>query len=632
MRDDDLVRKEPEVDAAPRDARGDGASKASKRKGKRQPATADAATETTAWFSGASLRRRMSLYQDQQQDSSDNDSSPSVRRRRSSDAGARRSAARWTKWAAGAAGATAALLVVGVSLIMLDQSGAKTYQQADAAMGGYLRSMKEQYERTATGGGGVPPDADAFTTSMSACAARSGPLPSVTLPPLLGAPSAAGGPPLSAEHDPVRAADLDCTADGNADACSAVAWDTNSYEGDAAAAEDLAGYLADWEAYAAAAAIIERAALASAHVPSALDALALDCGADPAACAAVADASNSYEGGNAVAVDNPEADAESGVDSLSLDCSADPAACTDISAASNSYEEGGGALDAAADEAAAAEAQGFLDERAAEAAQGGAVGALSLDCSADGGAACEAARQLSNAYEGAVESDIQRSRVAEEAASETLGVDALALDCWGPAGDGNVDPAVAAECARSSGANSYEGDAPEAAAHAAETAANGVGHAHHHHHHSHGAPAPAFVIGADGLPVSGPVQGYYSWIVDAEGPTDASIAQHAQSYEEGAAAATATRTGHDAPAVEWDPLQAARDHQAALAARRAAADKERQEAELYFAQVRQHAEGYKAAAAGSARGVAYEVQMEEVVPTEKEQELMVGMVSRSMHV
>ncbi|KAI8463215.1 MAG: hypothetical protein J3K34DRAFT_444811 [Monoraphidium minutum] len=135
---------------------------------------------------------------------------------------------------------------------------------------------------------------------------------------------------------------------------------------------------------------------------------------------------------------------------------------------------------------------------------------------------------------------MEAARVAEEAAPGALGVDALNVDCWGPAGDGVVDAETASECARSRAANDYEARKP--------------GHSHGHSH-DHG-EAPSEEIGPDGLPASGEVQGYYSWIADVEGASGEEIAAHAASYEAGARGAV--RTGHGAAAVEGRaPLAAA---------------------------------------------------------------------------
>lgn len=613
MRDVDQSAKDPEVDAPPRDTRGAGAA-APKGAAKRKAASAAAAqasvqhsTEAAPWFSGAGLRRRISLYHDQDtsEDRGEQEAATGAgrRRRRRHEAAAPSFA-----WVAGAASAAAALLIVGVPLAIMSLGGGRTAAllQAGGAPGAsrYLRDLAALYDRTA--GGGAPPEpAGGLTATMAGCAARAGPLPPVTLLPPRGPPARA---PTPAE-DPLRALDLDCGAPGGEEACARVVQRTNSYEGAAAAAsEDLVGYLSAWEAYAAAQAAAKREALAGAHVPSDLDSLALDCDADPApaACDGAAAASNSYEGDTSAAGAASAAAAEAqayldslaqarrggrmvghvasapqgpdgsaSIDALALDCEADAAACAAAQAGSNAYER-----------AESAQERARIAEEAASAYQG--ADSLALDCSGDAGSApaCARARASGGVYE-RTESRIERARIAEEASPASLGVDALSLDCWGPNGDGTgVDAAVAAECARSRAANNYE----LKPAH---------GHSHGHGHgHSHG-EQPELQIGADGLPIGGPVQGYYSWIADVEGVNDAEVAAHAATYQAGGRAARGA--GYDAPAFEADPVAAAlarrggARRRAATRAPDAAAEGPEAAGDDYEAEARAHADSYEAA-------------------------------------
>lgn len=152
----------------------------------------------------------------------------------------------------------------------------------------------------------------------------------------------------------------------DAAACSSLAAATNGYEGVVGApTDDLPeGYAAAWDEYRSSAADDDADAAAASSssysdavpAPASLDALSLDCDADPAACAGLAAATNSYEGEDAFGADPrgvaearayfdaaAAAAAATPLDALALDCDADPAGCELARQRSNAYE-GDGAL------------------------------------------------------------------------------------------------------------------------------------------------------------------------------------------------------------------------------------------------------------------------------------------------
>lgn len=583
MRDTDQRRRVSEIDVPPRDARssggaaqgaGDGAAaaKVAKRKG-----AYDGTAPAAPWFSSAGLRRRISFYGDQGEGGAAAAGAPHSRRvsGRGSESGAAMRAAvahRSGGLLASAGGAVLVALIVGTPLALMSGPAslgsvplglaAWRSQPATGAMTAFLRVTAADYERVASGGGGMPIDDPPGTTSgMAACGARGGAGAPVTLPnvaPNGRAPHA--GPPPTGAQDPLRVLSLNCDgADGAA--CDAVAVATNSYEGgDALAAFGLAEYMAEWAAFSA---VVEPAfspAPPAMAGPSDLDSVALDCDTAPDACARVAAATNAYEGEPGTPDDEAAAEAL--------------------------------AYLAAADAASAAAA-------AAAVAAPGSVASLALDCAASGAdfdmvAACEAARAASNAYEDGPESPLARTRALEDAVPDLLPVDALGLDCWGASSDGSdVEPEVAAECARARAANSYE---------------DHVGSSGSLHTHSHGSPLE-FELGADGLPVSGPVQGYYSWIPGAEPATPGVAISDA-----GGAARLA---GYDVPAVEAEEYyRAAEAAAAALADRRAAAAAERQAAAQWFAEAR-GAQAPATVAGAAADGNAGEGSAETEVPVQQ---------------
>jgi hypothetical protein len=303
-------------------------------------------------------------------------------------------------------------------------------------------------------------------------------LPAVPLP--TAAPNAAAAH-LRGEQDPIRALDLDCSSGGTDDtSCAGVAAATNSYEfeEDALDATELKAYLEGWKAHAVEAEVTAAAAPAIAGGVL-FEAPALDCEAEPAECDRAAVASNSYEYSDPTAAATAEAEARRYLDTLSATL------------------RGGGAA-----------AEGSL-----------LVNALFLDCaSASDAAACVEAGPQSNLYEALSDHPLDATRVTEAAAPAARRPYVLALDCWGPGGDGAVDAATAAECERSRASNSYEEEVPEAEAEPQELAAahgtagpRGHGHGGSCGTHGHDAEVPPLQVGPDGLPTSGSVQGYYSW-------------------------------------------------------------------------------------------------------------------------
>jgi hypothetical protein len=334
-------------DAPSKDARAGSSSKASKLKPSAKVG------EAAGWFSGSGLRRRLSQEPKDSAASSERDAAP------------RRAARKGAPLPVRLAGAAAAMLIVGVPLIMLAGGGRHTSALLNGAR---QPAAPRGMARGGDGGDRAPPGpgSSALTATMSACAAQAGLPPPVSLLPA--SPPPPLGAPLALEHDPLRELHLDCGSMDSKAACSAIAADTNEYSG--SAGDDLlpAGYLDSWRAYSAAAILTERAAAQSATAPSQLDALALNCEADAEACAGAASASNEY--GEAAIAD--------------------------------AYVEG------------VAEALVFLGAVAPAAGAGAAserdhdpLAVLGVDCDSDGAAAaaCEAARRASNAYGEEVEGE-----------------------------------------------------------------------------------------------------------------------------------------------------------------------------------------------------------------------------------
>lgn len=132
---------------------------------------------------------------------------------------------------------------------------------------------------------------------------------------------------------------------------------------------------------------------------------------------------------------------KSDLDVLALDCEADPTACAAVAQASNSYD----AVSADEDVAAATEALAYLD----------AIRRLKHQPWSTMADQAEAHQQQDmvpqpNMYEGAEEEWTQR-RISEEAGAQYFGPSLLDLDCTTEA---NND--VAAECERTRAVNKYE--------------------------------------------------------------------------------------------------------------------------------------------------------------------------------
>lgn len=584
MRDTDQAKKDAEVDAPAKDSRGasSGISKTKIKGAKRQAAGLGEAvaetTEASPWFNGSGLRRRISLIHDQ-------DTTTEAATAQPGQASSQHQRQRRKQPLYWAAGATTVLIAVAIPLLIgsggvggglsllrgftTPSPASSAADSSSATTTRYIKELASLYEQTASGGGGGgPPDASAsLSAAMAACAANAGPPPPVEIAPphahTAGRPTTVGGDP-----DPLRALHVDCDAAGSEAACDAIARSSNSYEGGSPrTSEDIAAYLAAWESYKAAEATASRAALTIEYVSSPLDAIALDCDADPEACAAAAGATNSYEGGASGSDPDAAREAQRYLDTIS------------------SARHGG------------RQAASSVGHSAAAGDSGDSVDSLALDCSVDANAEACAAAQLSNQYEGDAEPSIVRARIAEEASPGSLGVDALSLDCWGPEGDGSVDPVVARECELARASNSYESEAVR----------DGRWHTFEPETkvHEHGAGCGAhqevpLEIGPDGLPVGGPVQGYYSWIEEARVADPEVVREHAKTYE--VVAEAAIRMGYDVPAKEWDPIEAAREYQASVVIR------QQEEAEVQ-AGAQAHAAGYKEAHVNAARAVdAYGVQ------------------------
>lgn len=153
---------------------------------------------------------------------------------------------------------------------------------------------------------------------------------------------------------------------------------------------------------------------------------------------------------------------------LSLDCERQPAACAAVADASNAYEEGPDAAGiSSSNRLAAAEAAAFFTSSEAASRSGSSWDALlGAHGLTEGGEQQQreelAAAHATNQYEGVQASSWQYRRQAEEAAAHYLDVSLLDLDCSEAAVQ--RDAHAHAECRRSRAVNRYEAGAADALA------------------------------------------------------------------------------------------------------------------------------------------------------------------------
>lgn len=133
---------------------------------------------------------------------------------------------------------------------------------------------------------------------------------------------------------------------------------------------------------------------------------------------------------------NSAAASQQGLAELDLDCTADPDACAAVAEGSNSYY----ASTETDNLAAASEAAAYLQ----------AVRPANAWDAVMGAAAAKQAAEADNSYESEEQRWVQK-RLAEEAGPQYLDASALDLDCSGAADDD-----TAAECERTKAVNSYE--------------------------------------------------------------------------------------------------------------------------------------------------------------------------------
>lgn len=132
--------------------------------------------------------------------------------------------------------------------------------------------------------------------------------------------------------------------------------------------------------------------------------------------------------------------------SLELNCEEDPAACAAVAEYSNSYTDGATAVDAGV----AAEAAAYLLHQA-QATNGWDAIIEDQSLSVAESEPQEEQQPAPNSYEGSEQQWLQR-RIAEEAGPQYIDATALELDCSAEQDDSDT----AAECERSRAVNRYE--------------------------------------------------------------------------------------------------------------------------------------------------------------------------------